>query len=127
MLKNSSIGISIRGGFLVTIMGKPNTGKSSFINQVSGRDLAIVTNEPGTTRDFIESFVDIDGLPIKFVDTAGIRDSLNTVEKIGVEKAKMLSKESHINIVFIEKKEDILTFNYIKNSIFVRSKQDIKW
>ena len=125
MLKNSSIGISIRGGFLVTIMGKPNTGKSSFINQVSGRDLAIVTNEPGTTRDFIESFVDIDGLPIKFVDTAGIRDSLNTVEKIGVEKAKMLSKESHINIVFIEKKEDILTFNYIKNSIFVRSKQDI--
>ena len=125
ILDNSSVGISIRDGFLVTIIGKPNTGKSSFINSISGRDIAIVSDIPGTTRDLIESFVDIDGYPIKFVDTAGIRDSLDSIEKIGIEKALLSSNESSLCIVFIEKKEDILDFKNIENAIFVKSKQDI--
>ena len=125
ILKKRSSGISIREGFLVAILGKTNSGKSSFINNVSGRDVAIVTNQPGTTRDLIESFVDVFGYPVKFVDTAGIRDSPDMVEKIGVERAISTSKEADVNIVFILNKKDISYFKSIKNPIFVRSKQDL--
>ena len=128
ILDGSSIGISIREGFLIPILGKPNTGKSSFINKVSGKDIAIVTDQPGTTRDLIESFVDLDGFPIKFVDTAGIRESresLDLVEKIGVKKALVTSKEADVNIIFIENYNDINDFKKINNPIFVKSKQDI--
>lgn len=125
MIKFSSFGISIRDGFTVSIIGKPNTGKSSFINHVSGRDVAIVTNLAGTTRDLIESFVDVDGYPIKFVDTAGIRETKNVIEKVGVEKALLVSREANINIVFLNEKKDMIYFKDIKNPIFVKSKQDI--
>lgn len=125
ILDGASIGISIREGFLVAILGKPNTGKSSFINKISGKDLAIVTDQPGTTRDLIESFIDISGCPIRFVDTAGIRESSDLVEKIGVNKAISTSKEADINIVFIQNHNDIDDFVNIKNPIFVKSKQDI--
>ena len=125
ILANSSIGISVREGFVVAVLGKPNTGKSSFINNISGRDISIVTDQPGTTRDLIESFLDLKGYPVKFVDTAGIRESDDLVEKIGVDKAMLMAKESDINIVFIEGEEDIVFFENIKNSIFVRSKQDV--
>ena len=108
-------------------LAKPNAGKSSFINNVSGRDVAIVTNQPGTTRDLIESFIDVFGYPVKFVDTAGIRESSDLVEKIGVKKAISTSKEADINIVFIEIKKIFHDFKNIKNPIFVKSKQDIKW
>ena len=125
MLEGASIGISIREGFLIAILGKPNTGKSSFINKISGKELAIVTDQPGTTRDLIESFIDIDGYPIRFVDTAGIRESSDLVEKIGVNRAISTSKEADINIIFIENYNDIDDFVNIKNTIFVKSKQDI--
>ncbi|MDC0057078.1 tRNA uridine-5-carboxymethylaminomethyl(34) synthesis GTPase MnmE [Alphaproteobacteria bacterium] len=125
ILEGSSLGISIRNGFLIAILGKPNTGKSSFINRISGRDVAIVTDQPGTTRDLIESFIDLDGAPVKFVDTAGIRRSLDLVEKIGVKKALTTSKEADINLIFIEKSNDMLDFKNIKNPIFVKSKQDV--
>ena len=125
MLEGASIGISIREGFLIAILGKPNTGKSSFINKVSGKDLAIVTDQPGTTRDLIESFVDLGGYPIKFVDTAGIRESSDLVEIIGVKKALTTSKEADVNLIFIKNYNDIDDFMNINNPIFVKSKQDI--
>ena len=125
ILASSSLGISLREGFLVTILGKPNTGKSSFINHISGKDIAIVTDRPGTTRDLIESFLDLGGYPVKFIDTAGIRESEDLVEKIGIERALSASKEADINIVFVEDEKDIGFFNNIKNTIFVRSKQDV--
>ena len=106
---------------MVAILGKPNTGKSSFLNNISEKDVSIVTNQPGTTRDLIESFLDLDGYPIKFIDTAGIRESSDLVEKIGVERALLAAKEADINIIFIERKEDISFFKDIKNSIFVKS------
>ena len=125
MLRDSSIGLSIRSGFLITIIGETNTGKSSFINNISDREVSIVTNHPGTTRDLIESFIDIDGYPLKFFDTAGIRDTNDEVEKIGVKKAFLASENSDLNIVFVEKKEDFVNYKKIRNKIFVRSKQDI--
>ena len=90
LISTANIGKSIRNGFLVVILGKPNTGKSSFINYISDKEISIVTNIPGTTRDLLESFLDIGGLPIRFIDTAGIRSAykksnkLNKVEKIGI-------------------------------------------
>ena len=125
LLRNSKIGISIRDGFLIFLLGKPNAGKSSFINTISGKDISIVTDQPGTTRDLIESFLDVSGYPVKFVDTAGIRESADLVEKIGVEKAHMISKEADINIIFIQDVLDIKDFKDVKNKIFVKSKQDI--
>ena len=124
-LRGSNKGISIRDGFLVVIIGKPNTGKSSFINNISGKDISIVTKQAGTTRDLIESFVDIGGYPVKFVDTAGIRSSKNIVEKIGVQKAITISKESHLNLIFIDNAKDIDKFTESKNTVFIKSKQDI--
>jgi tRNA modification GTPase len=125
ILANSSAGISVREGFVAAILGKANTGKSSFINNISGKEVSIVTNQPGTTRDLIESFLDLSGYPVKFIDTAGIRESSSLVEKIGVQKALFLAKEADINIIFIERKKDIDFFNDIKNAIFVKSKQDV--
>ena len=94
LLENSKQGISIRDGFIIAILGKPNTGKSSFINNISGKDIAIVTSQPGTTRDLIEHFIDLEGYPVKFVDTAGIRDSKDEIEKIGVSRAFSMAKKS---------------------------------
>ena len=78
-----------------------------FINKISDREVAIVTKEPGTTRDLIESFIDIDGYPVKFIDTAGIRRSRNKIEKIEKKKTKEISEISNINLVFISKKNEI--------------------
>jgi len=125
ILLGKNFGMSIRDGFTVAILGKPNTGKSSFINNISGRDVAIVTNNPGTTRDFVESFVDIHGLPVRFVDTAGLRKSKNKVEKIGVEKAINLSKDADINLVFIDNITNKNEFSDFSNVIFIKSKQDL--
>ena len=77
---------SIRNGFIISVIGKPNTGKSLFVNHVSGRDVSIVTNIPGTTTDLIESFVEIKGYQLRFIDTAGIRKHKNSIEKIGIMK-----------------------------------------
>ena len=132
LISTANIGKSIRSGFLVVILGKPNTGKSSFINYISGKDISIVTNIPGTTRDLLESFLDINGLPIRFIDTAGIRfadkklSKLNKVEKIGIELAFKSADEADLNLVFVEKKSDIRLFKKFKNTIFIKSKQDLK-
>ena len=132
LISTANIGKSIRNGFLVVILGKPNTGKSSFINYISGKDISIVTNIPGTTRDLLESFLDINGLPIRFVDTAGIRSEhkksgkLNKVEKIGIELALKAADEADLNLIFLEKKSDIKVFKNFKNTVFVKSKQDLK-
>ena len=132
LISTANIGKSIRNGFVVVILGKPNTGKSSFINYISGKDISIVTNIPGTTTDLLESFLDINGLPIRFIDTAGIRSvhkklkKLNEVEKIGIELAFKAADEADLNLVFVEKKSDIVLFKNFKNTIFVKSKQDLR-
>ena len=123
-LNRSKLSKSINNGFLVSVIGKPNTGKSSFINYISGRDVAIVTSIPGTTTDSLEIPIDIDGYKIRFVDTAGIRRHKNIIEKIGIEKAKKTSLLADLNIVFLEKSETNKYTN-IANKLFVKSKFDI--
>ena len=81
-------GKMIKEGVNIAIIGKPNAGKSSLLNAILREDRAIVTEYEGTTRDTIEEFIQIDGIPVKIVDTAGIRETDNFVEKIGINKSK---------------------------------------
>ena len=78
------------------MIGRPNVGKSSLINFLSDRNMLIVTNEPGTTRDIIEVLLDFDGFPVLLNDTAGIRESKSKIEKIGIKKALNNAKKSDI-------------------------------
>lgn len=81
-------GSILRNGFRLVIAGKPNAGKSSLLNALSGLEAAIVTDIPGTTRDIVSETIDIDGLPVHIIDTAGLRDSDDAVEKIGIQRAR---------------------------------------
>ncbi len=124
-IERSGLSKPIRDGFLIGILGKPNTGKSSFLNYISGREVAIVTNIPGTTTDSLEVPIDIDGYKFRFIDTAGIRKHKNVIEKIGVERARKISLYSNLNVVFLDRFEKE-KYKDIPNKIFVRSKQDIR-
>ncbi len=85
LIATSAIGEAVRAGAVVVICGAPNVGKSSLFNALLGRRRAIVTDIPGTTRDALEAVIDADGWPIRLVDTAGLRDSSDTVERLGIE------------------------------------------
>ena len=124
-LLRSKIAKPLREGFLVSVIGKPNTGKSSFINYISQREVAIVTSIPGTTTDSLEIQIDIDGYKFRFIDTAGIRKHKNIIEKIGIEKAHKTTLISDINLVFLNSVEKS-KYSKINNKIFVRSKFDIR-
>ena len=126
VLKNNKKGRKIRDGFIVGIIGKTNAGKSSFINNISNQEIAIVSNEPGTTRDVLESYIDIKGLPVRFYDTAGIRKHKNNIEKIGIKKSKKISEEADLNLVFVDKISDIKDFKNVSNPIYIQSKYDIR-
>ena len=96
-IKQAGQGAILRNGFRLVIAGKPNAGKSSLLNALAGHDAAIVTNVAGTTRDTVTETIDIDGLPVHIIDTAGLRESDDTVEKIGIERArKAIDDADHV-------------------------------
>lgn len=98
----------IREGVTAAIIGKPNAGKSSLLNALAGVNKAIVTEIPGTTRDIIEEYVNVEGIPVRFLDTAGIRGTIDPVESIGVEKAKRAAAEAELVIVVLDAQTGIL-------------------
>ena len=131
--KSFDNGKIIKEGIKTVIIGRPNAGKSSLLNAILKEDRAIVTQYEGTTRDTIEEFVTVNGIPLKLIDTAGIRDAKDEVEKIGIEKSKELVKEADLIIAIFDSsedltKEDIEILNLIKNkkTIIILNKSDLK-
>lgn len=107
LLKASEQGAILRTGALVVLAGAPNVGKSSILNQLAGQDLAIVTPVAGTTRDRLRETIQIDGVPVQLIDTAGLRDGIDEVEKLGIERSWQTIREADV-ILFIR---DISQFN----------------
>ena len=130
ILEDNKIGEKIKDGFKVSIIGEVNAGKSSLLNLLSKREVAIVSEEEGTTRDIIEVFLNIDGYPVILSDTAGIREAKNEVEKKGISLALGKSKEADLNIIVVDnstKKINEKIFNLInEDSIVLLNKSDIK-
>ncbi len=130
ILEDNKIGEKIRDGFHVSIIGEVNVGKSSLLNLLSKREVAIVSEEEGTTRDVIETYLNIDGYPVILADTAGIREAKNEIEKKGISLALGKSKEADLNIVMIDnsspKINDKVKKLINKDSIVLLNKSDIK-
>ncbi|MBR4903985.1 MAG: tRNA uridine-5-carboxymethylaminomethyl(34) synthesis GTPase MnmE [Selenomonadaceae bacterium] len=101
-LANRMTGKILREGLETAIIGKPNVGKSSLLNFFAKTERAIVTDIPGTTRDSIEEFVNVGGIPLKIIDTAGIRNSSDAVEKIGIERAKNCAQKAELILALFD-------------------------
>ena len=123
----------IKNGIKTAIIGKPNVGKSSLLNALLNENRAIVTEYEGTTRDTIEEMVNINGIPINLIDTAGIRDTEDFVEKIGITKSKKMAENADLIIAIFDssmelEKEDIDILEMLKNrkSIILLNKVDLQ-
>ncbi len=121
----------IRDGVTTVIVGKPNVGKSSLLNALLGEERAIVTDIPGTTRDTVEEYVILGGLALKLKDTAGIRESSDTVEKIGIERAKNSINDADLVLFMLDSSKEISAEDREiaisvenKNKIVILNKQD---
>ncbi len=121
----------LREGVKIAIIGKPNAGKSSLLNAILREERAIVTEIEGTTRDTIEEYVNIEGIPFKIVDTAGIRQAKDEVEKIGIKKSKEIAQDSDFIIVMIDSStkltkedKDVLKQIEEKNALIALNKID---
>ena len=130
--KSFDNGKIIKNGIKVAIIGKPNAGKSSLLNAMLKEERAIVTEYEGTTRDTIEEFLEIDGIPIRIIDTAGIRNAKDEVEKIGIKKAKEVAETADLIIAIFditkeldEEDKKILDIIGNKKSIIVLNKIDL--
>jgi tRNA modification GTPase len=126
-VKESFYGERLRDGFIITIIGRPNVGKSSLINYLSNKKIAIVTNEPGTTRDVLEVMLDFSGYPVFLSDTAGIRETVSKIEKIGIKKALNKAKKSDV-VLILSDTYDFITPNLTNNQkiILVQTKSDLQ-
>ena len=121
-----------REGITTAILGEPNVGKSSLLNTLLMENKAIVTDVPGTTRDTIEEYINIEGIPFKMIDTAGIRETDNVVEKIGVEKSKALLNQTTL-VIFMrdiskemsDAEKEIMALLKNRKTIYIANKTDV--
>ncbi len=129
ILEDQRVGERIREGFKIAIIGPTNAGKSSLLNHLSNRDVAIVSEIAGTTRDVIETHLNIDGYPVIISDTAGIRESNNEIEKKGIKLALKKAEEADLKLIVIDAKspnfKGILANLISKNAILVINKSDL--
>lgn len=130
--KSFDNGKIIKNGIKTAIIGKPNAGKSSLLNKILNEERAIVTDIEGTTRDSIEEFVNVNGIPLKLIDTAGIRNAKDEVERIGIEKSREIAENADLVIAIIDSSKEfsdedkeILKIAESKKSIIVLNKIDL--
>lgn len=115
----------VREGFEVAILGAPNVGKSTLLNRIARRELAIVTDVPGTTRDVLEFHADLGGLAVTFLDTAGLRETTDTVEVIGVRRARDRAAQADLRVFLVEDGGDDAPELFRKGDILRRAKSDL--
>ena len=129
ILDDQKVGERIREGFKIAIIGPTNAGKSSLLNHLSNRDAAIVSEIAGTTRDVIETHLNIDGYPVVVSDTAGIRDSKNEIEKKGIKLALDKAENADLKLIVIDAKnidfKEVLKELIDENTILVVNKSDL--
>ena len=129
ILDDQKVGERIREGFKIAILGPTNAGKSSLLNHLSNRDVAIVSEIAGTTRDVIETHLNIDGYPVIVSDTAGIRESKNEIEKKGIKLSLNRAEEADLKLVIVDAKKldftDVLKGLLEENAILVINKSDL--
>src|SRR5262249_31736446 len=102
-----SFGKYLKEGFDLAIVGRPNVGKSSVFNRLIGRDRAIVTELPGTTRDALYESTSISGVPVRLIDTAGIRDTVDLVENIGITRSRTAIADADISLLVLDASEPL--------------------
>jgi tRNA modification GTPase len=129
ILDDQKVGERIREGFKIAILGPTNAGKSSLLNHLSNRDVAIVSEIAGTTRDVIETHLNIDGYPVIVSDTAGIRESNSEIEKKGIKLSLSRAEEADLKLVVVDAKKlnftDVLKGLLEENAILVINKSDL--
>lgn len=126
ILQNCKQGRMLREGLRVVITGKPNAGKSSLLNQLAGNEAAIVSDVPGTTRDVLREYIDIQGVPLHVVDTAGLRASTDSIEQEGVKRARAEMQQADIVIHLVDATDDSNDrIHPNENNILVTNKIDL--
>ncbi len=133
LISNAGSGKILKDGVSTVIVGKPNAGKSSFLNLLLGEDKAIVTDTAGTTRDIIEESVRLDDIVLNIIDTAGIRDTDDEIEKIGVDKARKYAADADLVLYMVdssipldENDDDIIEMLHDKKTIVLLNKTDLE-
>ena len=133
LLKTADDGRMIQEGIKTVILGKPNAGKSSLLNFLVGEDRAIVTEIEGTTRDILEEYISLNGITLRVIDTAGIRETEDLVEKIGVGKAKQMAEDADLILYVVdssraldENDEEIIELLSGRKSIVIYNKTDLE-
>ena len=132
LLKTADDGHMIQEGIKTVILGKPNAGKSSLLNYLVGEDRAIVTEIAGTTRDILEEYISLNGITLRVIDTAGIRDTEDVVEKIGVGKARQMAEDADLILYVVdssmpldENDQEIMELLKGRKSITIYNKTDL--
>ncbi len=124
-LDDGGRGERLRTGLAIAVIGAPNVGKSSLVNAIARREVAIVTPFPGTTRDVIEVALDLDGLPVTFLDTAGLRDSDDPIEREGIARARARAASADLRLLVVDDPADLPVEDADRATLRVLNKLDL--